>query len=83
MIHPQRLLYSYSCSTATNDKPHPGILHFLDTRPESVLLTSVLLELLFLSRIVSRVALFLAGFGFLVAAEVAQEDVVGDGPEEL
>jgi hypothetical protein len=79
---PRNLLRSDTRSRNSHEGPRPRVSCLRRLRPERVLVCAVTLELALLGGVELVVTLFLGRLGLGVAADEAQEDVVGNGAEE-
>ena len=83
MQRPERLLNCNTKRSNTYHSPKPRVLELVHARPEGVLVGAELLQLCKLVGMRLRVAAHLMLLLLLIAAEEAQEAVVGDGTEQL
>lgn len=74
---PNTLLYDHTQHTRAKHHPGPGVHYLRETGPEAVLLAPPALQLLVLVQVLGAVPRLLAGFGLAVAADEAEEEVVG------
>ena len=75
-------LKNNTSNTSTEHSKSPRVTKLIDLGAEAVLLLAVLFELFSLDGVVLGVSLSLALLVLLVAADVAKEDVVGNGAEK-
>lgn len=78
---PNTLFCDHAQHARSKNHPRPGVHYLGETGPETVLLAAPTLQLLVFVQVLGAVPCLLAGFGLAVAADEAEEEVVGQGTE--